>query len=189
MDQIKELRARTGSGMVDVKQALEEAKGDMEQAILILRKKGKASAAKKAGRETHEGYIGTYMHSNNKIGVMVSLLCETDFVARSDRFQELAKNIAMHIAAADPQVINPDDVPVELVEVERGLATEAAAGKPEEIQLKIIDGKLKRFREEQALLTQAYIKDPNRTIADLIHEAVGELGENISIGDFKRIAI
>src|SRR5690348_6725900 len=138
MEQVKELRARTGSGLVDVKKALEEASGDMEQAILLLRKKGKASAAKKAGRTTHEGFIGTYIHSNNKVGAVVSLLCETDFVGRNEKFQELARNIALHIAASDPQVVSPDDVPESALETERGLAQEQAAGKPADIQTKIV---------------------------------------------------
>jgi len=189
--QIKELRTRTGAGVVDVKAALSESEGDIEKAIAILRKKGKASAAKKASREVKEGIVATYIHSNQKIAVAVSVLCETDFVARNPRFQQLGKDIAMHIAATDPVVVSPDDVPDADVEAEKQVALEQAgmAGKPKEIQEKILSGKLKKFREERALLTQPFVKDPSKTIADIIHEAVSELGENITIGEFKRLAI
>lgn len=191
MDQVKELRARTGAGVVDAKQALQDSSGDIDQAIAVLRKKGKASAAKKADRATREGAIGTYIHSNNKIGVMVSLLCETDFVARNEKFQELARNIALHIAAADPTVIRPEDVPDSALEAEKVIALEQAkaGNKPANIQEKIVEGKLKTFRDEQSLLTQKYVKDASMTIGDLIHQAVGELKENITVGDFKRIKI
>ncbi len=191
MEQVKELRARTGAGVVDAKQALEESAGDVEQAIVTLRKKGKASAAKKADRATREGFVATYIHSNYKVGVMLSLLCETDFVARNEKFQELGRNIALHIAAADPTVVSPEDVPVAAVEAEKAIALEQAkaGNKPEAIQEKIVTGKLKTFREEQSLLTQKYVKDPSITIADLIHDAVGELKENITVGEFKRIKI
>lgn len=191
MEQIKELRTRTGAGVVDAKQALQENDGDIDQAIAFLRKKGKASAAKKADRATREGYIATYIHGNSKIGVMVSLLCETDFVARNEKFQELGRNIALHIAAADPTVINPSDVPADALAAEQAIALEQAkaGNKPQAIQDKIVAGKLKAFSEEQALLTQDYVKDPSKTIGDLIHEAVGELKENITVGEFKRIKI
>ncbi|MEK7557354.1 MAG: elongation factor Ts [Patescibacteria group bacterium] len=191
MDQIKELRSRTGAGVVDVKAALSETGGDVEQAITILRKKGKASAAKKAQRLTREGVVASYVHSNQKIAVLASVLCETDFVARSDRFQQLAKDIAMHIAAADPAVVSPEDVPEAEVEAEKAIALEqiAAQKKPPQIQEKIIEGKLKKFREERALLTQVFVKDPEKTVGDLIHEAVLELGENITVGEFCRITI
>lgn len=191
MEQIKELRSLTGAGIVDAKEALQETEGDLEKAITALRKKGKASAEKKAGRETSEGFIGSYIHSNNKVGVMVALLCETDFVARNEKFQQLAKDIALHIAASDPIVVSPEDVPADVVEKEMKFATEQAEseGKPKEIQEKMIEGKMKKFKEERALLTQPFVKDPNKTIADLLHEAVTELGENITIGSFHRISI
>ena len=191
MEQVKELRARTGAGVVDAKQALQDSSGDIDQAIAVLRKKGKASAARKADRETREGAISTYIHSNNKVGVMLSLLCETDFVARNEKFQELARNIALHIAAADPAVVRPEDVPAEAIEAEKAIALEQAkaGNKPANIQEKIVEGKLKSFRDEQALLTQKYVKDSSMTIADLIHVAVGELKENITVGEFKRIKI
>lgn len=189
--QIKELRSRTGAGVVDVKAALTQASGDVEKAITILRKQGKASAAKKATREVKEGVVASYIHSNQKIAVLATVLCETDFVARSPRFQQLARDVAMHIAAADPAVVSPDDVPEADVEAEKAVAVEqdAMKGKPAEIQEKILAGKLKKFREERALLTQPFVKDPSKTVADIIHEAVSELGENITIGEFKRLAI
>ncbi len=191
LTQIRELRGRTGAGVVDVKAALAESKGDVEQAITILRKKGKASAAKKAAREVKEGVVASYIHSNQKLAVLVSVLCETDFVARSPRFQQLARDIAMHIAAADPAVVSPDDVPAADVEAERqvALGQDAIVRKPKEIQDKILVGKLKKFREERALLTQPFVKDPSKTMADVIHEAVSELGENITIGEFKRLVV
>lgn len=191
LEQIKELRARTGAGVVDVKAALAESRGDIEAAVTILRKKGKASAARKASRQTREGVVGSYIHSNHKIAVLVSVLCETDFVARSDRFRTLVRDIAMHIAASDPLVVSPDDVPESEVEAERQIALEQAAAKdkPAAIQEKIVSGKLKKFREERALLTQPFVKDGSKTVADIIHEAVSELGENITVGEFKRITI
>lgn len=191
MEQVKELRTRTGAGVVDVKKALSETEGDVEKAIMWLREKGKASAAKKADRETHEGVIGTYVHSNNKLGVMLALACETDFVARTDKFQDLARSVALHIAASDPAVISPDDVPAESVEAEKNLALKQFEGqkKPQEIMDKIVDGKIKKFREERALLTQVYVKDPGKTVGDLIKEAISELGENIIITDFKRFSL
>lgn len=190
-EQIKELRTRTNCGIMDCKEALRDAEGDIEKAIMLLRQRGKAKAAKKAERETHEGTIATYIHTNGKIAATVSLLCETDFVARNETFQELARNIALHIAAADPAAIAPEDMPAEVIEAEYAIAKEQAAtsGKPEEIQEKMIEGKLKKFREEKALLTQPYIKEPTKTVGELIQEAIAELGENITIGDFSRITI
>ena len=191
LNQIKELRSLTGAGVVDAKDALGEANGDIKAAINVLRKQGKATAAKKSDRTTGEGVVASYIHSNNKIAVIVSLLCETDFVARNEKFQQLAKDIALHIAATDPLVVNPEDVPEDEVANERKLALELAEseGKPKDIQEKIVAGKLKKFSEERALMTQAFVKDPDKTIADLVHAAVSELGENISIKDFSRISI
>ncbi len=189
--QIKELRDRTGCGIMDCKDALKGSAGGLEKAVLLLRKKGKAQAEKKASRETKEGVIASYMHGNNKIGVMVSLLCETDFVARNERFKELAHNIALHVAAMDPMAVSPEDVPEETVNQEKEIAHEQAetSGKPDEIKEKMVEGKLKKFKEERALLTQAYVKDQNKTVEDVIKEAVAELGENISVGKFVRLAI
>jgi len=191
LEQVKELRSRTGCGIVDCKEALQETKGNIEDAISLLRKRGQVKVAKKASRETKEGIVATYVHSNHRIAVIVSLLCETDFVARNEKFQELAHNIALHIAATDPVVVRPEDMPAEIVEQERAVAEEQAkvGNKPAEIQAKIIEGKLRSFQQEHALLTQPFVKDPQKTIADLISEAVNEIGENIVVGEFKRIAI
>lgn len=190
LEQVKELRARTGCGVVDCQQALAEAGDDVEQAVMLLRKRGVIKAAKKADRATHEGTVATYVHGN-KIAAVVALQCETDFVGRNGKFQELARNIALHIAASDPLVVRPEDVPEGLVAQEEAIAQEQAAGsgKPAEIQAKMVVGKLKAFREERALLTQPYVKDPGKTVNDLINEAIQELGENISVGEFKRIAL
>lgn len=191
MEQIKELRTRTGAGVVDAKQALTESSGDVEGAINWLREKGKTKAAKKADRETREGVVGVYVHGNNKIAVLVTLLCETDFVARNEKFQELARSIAMHIAAMEPTVIRPEDVNPEDLAAEREFAEKQLVDdkKPEEIKAKIIEGKMKKFSEEKALLTQAYVKDPKLTVQDVINEAIHELGENITIKEFSRLAV
>ena len=198
LEHIKELRNRTGCGMVDCKEALAEAArlsdgqgDDIEKAIEVLRKKGVVKAAKKADRDTSEGAIGSYVHSNGKIAVLVSILCETDFVARNEKFQALARDVAMHIAASDPVVVSPDDVPEDLITKERAIAEEQAkeGDKPAEIQEKIIEGKLKSFREERALLTQPFVKEPGKSVQDLVNEAIQELGENISIKEFTRISI
>ena len=191
LDQVKKLRQRTGCAILDCQKALTEADQNIEQAILLLRKKGKAKASKKAERETHEGTIASYVHTNAKIAVLVSLLCETDFVARTDKFQELARNIALHIAATDPVAVLIEDIPAEEIEIEQTVAEEQAkeSGKPDDIQAKMIEGKMKKFKEEKALLTQAYVKDPNKTIAGLVNEAIQELGENITIDQFTRLSI
>lgn len=191
LEAIKELRTRTGCGVADCRAALAEAGGDVEQAIIVLRQKGKATAAKKAGRQTREGIIAAYVHTNQKVAVLISLLCETDFVARSERFQTLARDVALHIAAADPLVIEPDDVPEVAIKEEEGIARAQATGggKPAAIQEKIIAGKLKKYREERALLTQPFVKDPHQTVGDLISAAVSELGENITVGEFTRLAL
>ncbi len=191
LEQVKELRRRTGCGIVDCKQALEEAQDDIEAAITVLRKKGIAKVAKKADRETREGMVASYTHSNGQLVAMVSILCETDFVARNERFQQLGRDIAMHIAASDPAVVHPGDMPEAALEAERAIALEQAkaSNKPADIQAKIVEGKLKTFAEERALMTQAFVKDPSKTIQQIINEAIQELGENISIGDFHRLSI
>lgn len=188
---LKELRTRTGAGIVDCKKALDASGGDIEKAIVWLRQKGKAKAAKKATRATAEGYIGAYIHSNAKVATLVSLRCETDFVARNEFFQQLARDIAMHVAATDPAVVRPEDIPADLIAAERAVAQEQAkqSGKPVAIQTKMIAGKVQRFAEERALLTQPFVKDPTKTIADLINEAVATLGENVSIGGFSRLTV
>lgn len=191
LEQVKELRARTGVGVVDAKEALDESKGDVEKAITILREKGKVKAAKKAERETNEGVVASYVHSNNKIAVLVSLVCETDFVARNEKFQELGRNIAMQIAAMDPLVVSPDDVSEEEVAKEKELVEKQLKEdkKPKDIQEKIIKGKLTKFREDRALLKQDFVKEPEKTIEQLIQEAIQELGENISVREFVRLSI
>lgn len=191
LELVKELRARTGGGIVEVQDALKQANDDLEAAILILRKKGVIKAAKKADRTTGEGIVSVYIHGNQKLGVLVSLRCETDFVARNAKFQDLARNIAMHIAATDPVAISPSDIDPALISAEREVALEQAnaSDKPAAIQEKIIAGKVKAFTEERTLLTQPYIKDPSQTIQDLITAAIQELGENITVSEFKRLAI
>lgn len=181
----------TGCGMVDCKDVLEEADGDLDNAVALLRKKGKAKAAKKSDRETAEGVVSTYVHGNNKLGVMVKLLCETDFVARNDRFQDLAHDIALHIAAMEPIAIMPEEVDADMVEKERELAQEQAkeSGKPEEIQSKMVEGKINKFKEEKALLRQPFVKDPSKVVQDVIDEAVQELGENVSVAEFYRMEV
>lgn len=191
MEEIKTLRDRTGAGIMDVKAALAESNGDFDKAVEILRKKGAASAVKKSGRAAKEGWMGSYIHGNGKIGVIVEVNCETDFVARNEDFQAFVKSIAMQIAATDPLVVKPEEVPQELVDKEAEIVREQlrAEGKPEAMFDKILEGKLKKFREEKALLTQPDIRDPKKTVADLVSEAVAKLGENIQIGRFKRIEI
>ena len=190
-EQVKELRAQTGCGIVECKEALEEAGGNVDEAVAILRKKGAVKAAKKSDRDTSEGVIASYVHTNGKVAVLVSLLCETDFVARNETFQELAKNIALHVAAMEPVVVSPDDMPEDAVAAEREIALEQAkaSDKPADIQEKIVEGKLKSFREERALLTQAFVKEPDKTIEQLIQAAIQELGENITVKEFARLSI
>lgn len=191
LEQVKDLRRRTGCGLVDCQTALREADGSVEQAIIILRQQGKAQAARKAERPTGQGTIAAYVHSNGKIAAAVSLRCETDFVARNATFQELAHNIALHVAAADPLSIRPEDIPSTEVDAERAIAAAQAArsNKPAAVQEKMIIGKVKKFQEERALLTQAYVKDPSKTVSELINEAATKMGENISVDEFKRLII
>jgi elongation factor Ts len=191
LDKIKKLRERTGAGVVDVKKALEEAKGEEQKAIEILRARGHAKAVKKAERDASEGVVASYIHSNNRIGVLVELNCETDFVARNNEFQELARDIAMHIAAMNPQFVKPEEVSEDLVMKEKEIWKEQLAQekKPENIQNKILEGKEKKFREEISLLAQPFVKNPDITVGDLIAEKVGKIGENIQIGKFIRFEI
>lgn len=191
LDLVKELRSRTGCGIVECKEALSEAKGDLEAAITFLRKKGVIKAAKKADRTTGEGVVAPYIHSNNKLGVLVTLRCETDFVARNAKFQELARNIALHIAAADPIAVSASDIDSALVDAEREIALDQLknSDKPAAIQEKIVAGKIKAFTEERSLLTQVYVKDPSKKVQDLLTEAIQELGENITVSTFVRLSI
>lgn len=191
LELIKKIRNQTGAGMVAVKNALDEAKGDEAKAIEILRKLGQSKALKKADREATEGVVVSYVHSNNKVGALVKLLCETDFVARNEEFIALAKDIAMHVTALNPKFIKPEDVPVELIEKEQEIwkAQLAQEGKPAEMLEKIMGGKEKKFREESALLTQAFVKDPSVTVGALITEKIGKMGENIQIGEISRVEL
>src|SRR5271168_2987684 len=189
--QVKELREKTGAPMMDCRGALQEAKGDMEQAIVVLRKKGMASAAKKASRATSEGAVGTYIHAGGKIGVLVEVNCESDFVARTEDFQELLKDIAMHIAATDPRYVRREDVTTEDLEREKEIfrAQAASTGKAAPVVEKIVEGKMSKFYEEVCLLDQPFIKDQTIAIKDMIATKVGKLGENISVRRFARFKV
>jgi elongation factor Ts len=190
-DMVKELRERTGIGMMECKRALEEAAGDQEKAIEILRKKGYARAQDKADRATGEGRIGSYIHTNGKIGVLVEVNCETDFVARNEEFQELVKNIAMHIAASHPKYVASADVPAELLEKEREIIREQFkdSKKPAEIVEKIVEGKLAKFYEEICLLEQPYIRDDKTKVKDLIAQFISKFKENTKVSRFARYQI
>lgn len=189
LDQIKQIREKTGAGVVDIKKALDEAEGNEEKAIELLRKKGLEKAGKKAGRSAEEGIVASYIHNNGKVGAIIKLLCETDFVARNEEFKELANDIAMHITAMNPQFLSPEDVSEELIAKEKDIWTEQLKneGKPENILEKIIEGKEKKFREESALLSQAFVKDPEKKVEELIAEKMAKIGENIQVGSFFRI--
>ena len=191
LDKIKKLREKTGVGIVEVKKALSEAEGDEAKAIELLRKRGQEKAGKKAGREAREGVVASYIHANNKMGAMVKLHCETDFVARNDEFKALAQEIAMHVTASDPQYIKSEDVPQEIVEKEKEIWTAQLEkeGKPAEIMAKIMEGKEKKFREEISLLTQPFVKNPEQTVGELITEKIGKIGENIQVGEFSRLEL
>ena len=185
---VQELRQRTGAGMMDCKKALEETKGDMEAAIELLRKKGIAKAEKRAGRAASEGQIASYIHHNGKVGVMVELNCETDFVARTDDFKNLAKTIAEHIAAAAPLGVDKDAVPQDKVEKERRIFEEQvrASGKPENMIEKIVTGKVESYYKDVALVHQAWVREPKKTIGDLLKEVSAKVGENIVVRRFSR---
>jgi elongation factor Ts len=188
---VKQLREKTGAGMMDCKSALSEVGGDMEKAIEFLRKKGLATAQKRAGRAMTEGTIQSYIHMNAKLGVLVEVNCETDFVAKNDDFQGFAKNIAMHIAASNPLGIAPEDIPQEVIEKEKEIYRAQALdmGKPENVLDKIVDGKLKKFYQDNCLMNQSYVRNPDITIADLLNELIAKIGENISIKRFVRYQI
>ncbi len=188
---VKELREKTGAGIMDCKGALAACEGDMNQAVDFLRKKGLATAAKRAGRAMAEGIIESYIHMDNKLGVLVEVNCETDFVAKNDDFKEFAKNIAMHIAATNPVGIRPEDVPEETLnrekEIYRGQVLEM--GKPEKIADKIVEGKMQKYFKENCLMNQAYVRDPDIAVEDLLNEMIAKIGENISIKRFARFRI
>ena len=188
---VKALRDKTGAGMMDCKKALGECNGDEEKAVAWLREKGLAKAQKRAGRATSEGVIGHYIHSNGKIGVLVEIKCETDFVARSERFLDFAKNVAMQIAATNPVCVTPEEVPADLLAKEKEIFKHQAMeeGKPEAIAEKIVEGRIKKFYKEICLLEQPFIKDDKVSIKDLLNDLVGVLGENVQIGRFTRMAL
>ena len=188
---VKELREKSGAPMGDCLKALQESKGDMEEAFVVLRKRGMASAAKKASRTTNEGAVGTYIHAGGKIGVLLELNCESDFVARTTDFQDLLKDIAMHIAATDPRYVRREDVTEEDLAREKDIyrAQAAATGKPANIIEKMLEGKMSKFYEEVCLLDQPFIKEQTQTVAQLIATKVGKLGENISVRRFARFKV
>ena len=188
---VKELRSQSGAGIMECKSALKETSGDVEAAITFLRKKGLAKADKKSGRQTGDGSVGTYIHAGNKLGVMVELNCETDFVANTPDFQELIRDIAMHIAAAKPRFATRVEVTQETLDKEKEIFAHQAkeSGKPENIIEKIVSGKMEKFYEENCVLEQPFIKDTNITIQELIKQKIALLGENINIGKFARFEI
>lgn len=188
---VKDLRDKTAAGMMDCKKALGETDGDMEKAVDLLRQKGLAVAAKRAGKATSEGTIATYIHAGGKLGVMVELGCETDFVAKTDGFLDFAKEIAMHIAAVSPLGITREDIPAEVIAREKEIYVQQAldSGKPEAIVEKMVSGKLDKFVAEICLLEQKYVKDPDLTIQDKLNEVVATMGENISIKRFARFQV
>ncbi|MEO3945072.1 translation elongation factor Ts [Gorillibacterium sp. CAU 1737] len=186
--QVKELREKTGAGMLDCKKALEEANGDITKASEILREKGLAAAANKAGRIATEGAVGSYIHAGGRIGVLVEVNCETDFVAKTDAFQALVKDIAMQISATSPRYVRREEVPSEDIEKEREILRAQALneGKPEKIVDKMVEGRIGKFYEEFCLMEQSFIKDPDKTVAQLLNEKISTIGENITIRRFAR---
>jgi elongation factor Ts len=186
---VKKLRDKTGLGIMNCKEALHAAGGDMDKAVDYLRKKGLDAASKRVGRKTSEGSVGSYIHVNAKIGVLVEVNCETDFVARGDDFKGLVKNLCMHIAASDPISISPGDVPAEVVEKEKEIYRAQVKNKPPEVTEKIVEGKLKKFFAERCLIEQPYVKNPDQTVGDLVKETIAKLGENISVRRFVRLEL
>ena len=185
---VKQLREKTGAGMMDCKQALTECDGDLDQAVDFLRKKGLATAQKRAGRAMTEGTVQSYIHMGGKLGVLVEVNCETDFVAKNEDFIDFARNIAMHIAASNPLGIRPEDIPEEVVNREKEIykAQTLELGKPENVVAKIVEGKLNKFFKENCLLHQPYVRDPDMTVEDLLNELIAKIGENITIRRFVR---
>jgi len=186
---VKELREKTGAGVMDCKKALGEAKGDLEKAIVWLREKGIAQAAKRAGRVASEGSIGAYIHAGGKLGVLVEVNCESDFVAKTPEFQTLVKEIAMQVAAANPRCVRREELSPEIIEQERQIYASQAAGKPEPVINKIVEGKLEKFYRDVCLIEQGYVRDPARTVGDLIGEYVAKLGEKIELRRFARFQL
>tara|TARA_B100000900_G_scaffold214801_1_gene181961 strand:- start:261 stop:890 length:630 start_codon:yes stop_codon:yes gene_type:complete len=188
---VKELRDISGAGMMDCKKALTESNGDLQKAMDFLRKSGIAKAQKKAGREVKDGLITTYIHPGSKLGVMLEINCETDFVAKTDAFQSLSKDIAMHIAAAAPVSVSKDEISDSVLSKEREIYTEQAkaSGKPDEIVNKMVEGRMDKFCKENALLEQQFVKDPNTTVKEVLTDTIAKLGENISIARFMRFQL
>ncbi len=186
---IKELRDLTGAGMMDVNEALTEADGDKDKALDILRKKGLAKLSKKADRVAKEGIVESYIHGGGRVGVLVELNCETDFVARTDDFKALAKDLALHIAASNPLYVSVGDVPAEVIEKEREIYKEQSLGKPEDVMEKMIEGKLAKYYEEVCLLEQGFVKNPDQKISQLIADAVAKMGENVQVRRFARFVL
>jgi elongation factor Ts len=188
---VKKLRDRTGAGMMECKAALQEANGDLEEAATILRKRGLAHAAKKSGRATSEGLIGSYIHLGGKIGVLVELNCESDFVARTDDFQSLLRELALQVAAASPEYVRREDVPADVLDRERAIyrAQMEGSGKPPQVIDKIVEGKLNAYYEQAVLLDQPSIRDPKTTVGQLVQAAIAKLGENVSVARFVRFKV
>ena len=193
IEKIKQLREETAAGMMDVKNALEESGGDLDGARRVLRERGQALAAKKSSREASEGLIDAYVHFNGRVGVLVEVNCETDFVARTSEFREFAHNVALHVASAQPQplAVAPEDIPADELEEERQIVEKQVAemGKPEEIAHRIVAGRMQKWISERALLTQPFVKDPDRTVGDLLQETIQKVGENVVVRRFTRYAI
>jgi elongation factor Ts len=187
--EVKELREKTGAGLMDCKKALVEADGDQKQAMVVLREKGMAEAEKKRSRTADEGVIAHYIHADNKQAAMVELNCETDFVARNEEFQELGREICMQIVATDPMAVSEDDIPEEVIQQEREIYTEQASEKPEHVVEKIVEGKMEKFFERQCLLHQPYIRDDSKTIKQLVDEMISKLGEKIKVARFARMEV
>ena len=189
--QVKELRDRSGVGMMDCKKALQESNGDLEKAFDYLRKVGVAKAQKKEGRSTKEGLVVSYIHPGSKLGVLIELNCETDFVAKTDDFLQLGKDVAMHIAATNPISVTPDDISEDVLNKEREIYLEQAktSNKPDNIIEKMVEGRVKKFYKENVLLEQVFVKDPNKTIKDIVTDTIGKLGENIVISRFQRFQL
>ncbi len=187
-NQVKQLRETTGASMMECKKALEESGGDEKKALKILRQKGKSIALKKSSREAKQGIIDSYIHSTGKVGVLLELNCETDFVARNEEFKKLAHDLAMHVAGMCPQYLTPGDIPEEVIKAEKDIYKKqfSDSGKPQEVIDKIIEGKIKKYSEEISLLTQPFVKNPDITIKELIEEKIAKLGENIKVGQFTR---
>jgi elongation factor Ts len=188
---VKDLREKTGAGMMDCKKALAETSGDFEKAIEYLRKKGIASASKKAGRATKEGSVSSYIHGEGRVGVLLEVNCETDFVARTEQFKSFVKDVSMHIAAANPLYLKAEEVPAEILAKEKEIAVAQmqASGKPAAVLEKIAEGKIKKYFEDTCLLNQVFVKDPSKTIEQLQKEAIAALGENIMIRRFSRFQL